>query len=266
MRHTNHNIQFLICSLIIAAGPLFGAVKMQVRDGHPIVDGVYVNGHGPYWFLVDTGADVNLIEANLARSIGLTATFRRGLASSMGVTVVPGSDGIEVVLDSGKAAGQEFLFLGLDAIHHRWPDIQGVLGQWFLSRFDYMLDLRDKRLAFGKEEPSGKRVRFRMINGRLAVSTSLGDLVLDSGADRLVLFGVKPDTGLGDKREMRTYTGSKEIGMVFSKPLTIEGRKVWRGDAVAIPNRSEPAVDGLLPLSLFRVIYVCNSEGYVVFE
>lgn len=55
MRQTNHNIQFLICSLIIAAGPLFGAVKMQVRDGHPIVDGVYVNGNGPYRFLVDTG-------------------------------------------------------------------------------------------------------------------------------------------------------------------------------------------------------------------
>jgi hypothetical protein len=25
-------------------------------------------------------------------------------------------------------------------------------------------------------------------------------------------------------------------------------------------------VDGLLPLSLFKAIYFCNSEGYVVFE
>ena len=40
---------------------------MRVRDGRPIVDGVYVNGHGPYRFLVDTGTMRNLIDADLAR-------------------------------------------------------------------------------------------------------------------------------------------------------------------------------------------------------
>ncbi len=239
---------------------------MQVRDGHPIVDGVYVNGHGPYRFLVDTGADVNLIETNLARSIGLSATFRRQLASSAGVTVVPGGDGIEVLLDSVKAERQEFLFCGLEAFREHWPDIQGLLGQGFLSQFDYRLDLRGKRLAFGKQDPSGTRARFRMIGGRPVVSTSLGDLVLDSGAERLVLFGVEPNMNPGDRREMRTVAGYLRIGMVFSKPLAIEGRKIWRGNAVAIPKRNEPGVDGLLPLRLFNAVYVCNSEGYVVFE
>jgi hypothetical protein len=66
MRHTNHNKLLLICSFIIAAVPALSEVKMQVRDGHPIVDGVYVNGHGPYRFLVDTGTNVNLIETDLA--------------------------------------------------------------------------------------------------------------------------------------------------------------------------------------------------------
>ena len=48
--------------------------------------------------------------------------------------------------------------------------------------------------------------------------------------------------------------------------LVIEGRKIWDGDVMAMPNQFEPGVDGLLPLSLFKAIYVCNSEGYVVFE
>jgi hypothetical protein len=239
---------------------------MQVRDGHPIVDGVYVNGHGPYRFLVDTGADVNLIETNLARSIGLSATFRTHLASLTGVTVVPGGDGIEVLLDSVKAERQEFLYCGLEAFRDRWPDIQGLLGQGFLSQFDYRFDLRGKRLAFGKQDPSGTRARLRVISGRPAVSTSLGDLVLDSGAERLVLFGVEPNRSRGGQSEMRTVAGYLRIGTVFSKPLTIEGRKIWRGDAVAIPKRNEPGVDGLLPFRLFNAIYVCNSEGYVVFE
>jgi hypothetical protein len=265
MRYTNRIIQILICSLIIAVGPLAAEVKMQVSGGRPIVDGVYVNGHGPYRFLVDTGTNVNLIDANLARSIGLTPTFRTKLTSSTGATPVSGGNGIEVLLDSAKAERQEFLFLPLEAIHDFLPDIQGVLGQEFLSRFDYTLDLRGKRLEFGKQDRNGTRTRFEMVNAEPVGSTSLGNLVLDSGAGQLVLFGVRPDTGYGLKGELRTATGSQQIGMVSGKPLIIEGRKISRGDAVAIPNRT-PGVDGLLPISLFKAIYFCNSEGYVVFD
>lgn len=239
---------------------------MLVRDGHPIVDGVYVNCHGPYRFLVDTGSNVNLIDQKLAQSIGLTAAFQTELATSAGATVASGNKEVEVSLDSAKAADQEFLFRGLETIRRRWPDIQGVLGQWFLSRFDYTLDLRGKQLTFGKQDRSGTHTPFRMINGRLSFSTSLGNLILDSAADRLVLFGVKPDTRADGTNELRTVAGSQQIGVAFSKPLTIDGRRIWRGDAVALPNRTEPGVDGLLPLSLFKAVYVCNSEGYVVFE
>jgi hypothetical protein len=239
---------------------------MQVRDGHPILDGVYVNGHGPYRFLLDTGADVNLIQTNLAKSIGLTATFHRDLASSASVTVVSGDDGIEVTLDSVKAERQEFLFSTLTAFRDRWPDIQGLLGQCFLAHVDYTLDLRGKRFSFGEQAARGTRARFRMIDGRPVVSTNLGDLVLDSGAERLVLFGIGPNTGFSGQREMLTFAGRKQVGVVSGKPLIIEGRRISHGDAVAIPSRTEPGVDGLLPASLFKAIYVCNSEGYIVFE
>jgi hypothetical protein len=265
MRHTNHNIKILICLFIVAAGPLFAEVKMQTPGGRPIVDGVYVNGHGPYRFLVDTGTNVNFIEANLARSIGLKATFRTKLTSSTGATSVSGGTGIEVLLDSAKAEGQEFLFLPLEAIRDFLPDIQGVLGQAFLSRFDYTLDLRAKRLEFGKQERNGTLTRFEMINGEPVVSTSLGDLILDSGARQLVLFGIQPDGGYGPKGELLTGTGSQQIGLVSGKPLIIEGRKISRGDAVTIPNRT-PGVNGLLPIGLLKAIYFCNSEGYVVFD
>jgi hypothetical protein len=249
-----------------AAGPITSEVKMQVRDGHPIVGGVYVNGHGPYQFLVDTGTNVDLIEPHLAEVIGLTPTCRAELTSSVGTTIVPAADGIEVRLGLVRANGQKFLLGGLETIRHRWPDVQGVLGQWFLSSFDYTVDSRGKWLDFGKQDQSGTRSRFRLINGRMAISTSLGVLILDSGADRVVLFGVQPNIGSGRTGELRTVTGSQQIGMAFNKQLVIEGRKIWRGDALAIPTHSQPGVDGLLPISLFKTIYVCNSEGYIVFE
>jgi len=236
------------------------------------VDGVYVNGSGPYRFLVDTGTNVNLMEAELARSIHLAPAFRVQLASSTGSLLVPGAKGIEVTLDSAKAGGQEFLFSRLEEIRRRWPDIQGVLGQEFLSRFDYMLDLHKKRLEFGKQERAGTRSQSHSINGRPTLATSLGDLVLDSGVATLVLFGVEPDPapiqkyGPALKTFLRTLTGSREIGQVSGVKLVIAGRNIWRGDAVAIPNSNEKDADGLLPLSVFKSIYFCNSEGYVVFE
>jgi len=105
-----------------------------------------------------------------------------------------------------------------------------------------------------------------MMNARPVISTSLGALALDSGANRLVLFGVRPDSGSGRAGELKSIAGSQQIGIVSSKPLVIEGRKVWSGDALAMPSRTEPGVDGLVPLGLFKAIYVCNSEGYVVLE
>ena len=266
MRPTNHTLQFLVCSLIISTGCLFGGVRIQVRDGRPIVDGVYLNGHGPYRFLVDTGSNINLIETRIARKIGMNATFQVDLTSAAGKIPASGSDGNEVALDSVKADEQKFLFTGLDAIHNSSPDVQGVLGQWFLVRFDYTLDLRGKRLEFGKQDWTGARSAFKMINARPVVSTSLGDLALDSAATRLTLFGIRPDAGVDFKNQLRTVAGSRRIGLVSDKRLAIEGRKIWGGDAVAIPGRPEAGVDGLLPLSLFRASYVCNSEGYVVFD
>lgn len=54
-------LPIVICSLSVAAGPLYAGVKLQIREGRPIVDGIYVNGHGPYLFLIDTGTNVNLM-------------------------------------------------------------------------------------------------------------------------------------------------------------------------------------------------------------
>ena len=65
---------------------------------------------------------------------------------------------------------------------------------------------------------------------------------------------------------MKTFAGTQKTGLVASKPLIMDGRKIWIGDAVAIASRTEPGLDGLMPLSLFKTIYVCNSGRYIVFD
>ena len=235
----------------------------MVREGRPLVDGVFVNGHGPYRFLIDTGTNMNLIESRLALKIGMKSTFRGDVESATGKTSLKGSDDNVVELGPVRADRQRFQFTSLDMIHEVWPDVRGVLGQAFLRGFDYMIDLRNRRLEFGTQALSGTRSPARTYDGRPAVSTSLGDLVLDSGAARLVLFGIVPD--MLELKDMVTVAGTRAVGMVTSK-LSIAGRSVWRGDAVAIPEDAEPGIAGLMPLSLFDATYISNSEGYVIFK
>jgi hypothetical protein len=249
---------------ILITNPAGAALKLHLIGGRPIVDGVYVNGNGPYRFLVDTGATLNHFDPKIAQSIGLTPTFRSELVTPTGVMYAPGAEGIKVSVDSVRAEGQAFLFAGLDTLHQRYPDVQGILGQEFLSRFDYLLNLRGRQIEFGKQnaEAAETRAHFRTVTGRAVVTTSLGSLVLDSGVNQLTLF----DVGVSDlTHALITMTGSVNVGLISGK-LVIDGRTFWRGAVVAIPQPAEDGAAGLLPVSLFKQVYVCNSESYVAFE
>jgi hypothetical protein len=253
----------LCCAIALFAGPLSGGVKLTVIEGRPVVDGVYVNGHGPFRFLVDTATTLNHMEPRLGQSIGLTANFRTELTSSVGTILASGRRGTEIVLGAAQADNQTFLFAGMEAVHQLSSGIQGILGQEFLSRFDYRLDLHGKQLEFGHQDGSGKHAQLRMLDGRAAVSTNLGDLILDSGTAALILFGIKADRG--ETSYLRTIAGGQIVGMAYSR-LLIEGSRMWSGQAVALPNRTEPGVAGLMPVNLFRSVYICNSERYAIFE
>src|SRR5262249_9076121 len=92
-------------------------VKLLIREGRPVVEGVYVNGHGPYHFLLDTGATLNHLDPKIAESIGLPVTFQTQLTSSTGVTAASGSEGGEIRLGSTTADHQVFLFAGIEGLH-----------------------------------------------------------------------------------------------------------------------------------------------------
>ena len=247
-----------VCFLIIAAG-LRAETRLQTIEGYPVVNGVYINGHGPYRFLLDTGTQANEIDWELARSIGLQPEYRVELATATGTTLVGGGQGIEVALGSVRASNAEFLYPDLRGVLLVSADIQGILGEEFLARFDFLLDLKNDRLDFGEIEPEGIRVKLRTIDGLPSVFTNLGWLVLDSGADHLVLFGGEPTKAT---HLLRTASGFMKVGLSRPKSLIIEAQAIARTESVAVPRRDGSQADGLLPARLFRSIYVSNSKGY----
>jgi hypothetical protein len=242
--------------------PAGSGISLQMVDGRPLIDGVMVNGHGPYRFLLDTGSNVDFIEPGLAAEIGLETNYRNELASAGGSAAVIGSAENTIQIGSTVANRQLFIFSDLASIHHLSRDIRGVLGQVFLARFDYLIDFHAKRIEFGKRDWQGTRVPVRMVNGRPTVETNLGWFALDSGTKEVFLFGAKAEDV---NQSVRTLTGSIETGTVPAR-LTIGDRPVWRGDAIAVPRQAKESGDGLLPVNIFKAIYVSHSENYIGFE
>jgi hypothetical protein len=236
---------------------------LHLRAGRPLVDGVYVNGHGPYRFLLDTGAESNQLNVDVAREIGLRPAFLVEIATVAGVGLVGGTDGVRVSVGTETAA-TELLFTDMAAVRELSGDINGVLGQAFLSRFDYLLDLRGRRIVFGAGKPEGLHAELDMSTARPTVFTSLGRLVIDSGTDRLILFETHHR---GGETILRTANGFTSATVSTRRRLFIEGREIRHAGAVTVPTPvGSTAEDGLLPAATFHSIYFCHSKGYLVFQ
>lgn len=247
--------------LILATAWTAAATPLAVRQGRPVVDGVYVNGNGPFRFLLDTGAESSQLDVRVAKEIGLVAEYRVELAALGGMRRVPGVGGVRVRLGEAEAAS-ELLLTGLDGVRAWAPDVQGVLGQSFLGRFDYRLDFRAGRVEFGAHERPGIRAELERRTGVPVVFTSLGRMIVDTGTERLIVFG----TARGGAMILRTAAGIAAAEKVGTKELVIEGVALRTPGAYSVSRPAGMGVDGLVPATMFAAVFLCNSRGYIVFE
>ena len=227
------------------------------------MDGVFLNGHGPFRFVLDTGAQSNQIAKSIALKLGLVPAFRVEMATVSGAIQVAGGRSAQVSVGSATASNQEFLFTTLDGAHALSSQIKGVLGQEFLGRFDYLLDFVNHRLVFGAPAPEGgDRVSFENLDGCSAIETSEGKLVLDTGTNMTILYRspLSPDGQL-----ILTASGAASASTIHGLRLRIGGREYHPARAASVPKALLKG-DGLLPANLFRAIFVSNSGRYVILD
>jgi Aspartyl protease len=243
-----------------------GSLKITILGGRPVVDGVYLNGQGPFRFLIDTGAQTNQVEAPIVRKLEIKPTFRVEVATATGNILVPGGRVAEVTLGPATASNQEFLFSDLEAIHTFSSSIKGVLGQEFLSHFDYLLDFSSRRILFGAVEPEGgHRTQMDLIEGCPAVETDRGRFILDSGTETAILFGGSSPVSEG---QLLTASGAVSASAIQSLRLRIAGHQ-YVSPTVSVPRVSpqvSPQIVGLLPVRIFQRVYVSNSGRYLVID
>ena len=237
----------------------------------PVSTEVYIGPHGPYRFLVDTGAQSSMMDTTLAAELRLTPQFRVELVTAQTTQIVPGAKLRTLRVDQSALPEAEVLFHEMSEPRRLNASIRGVLGLSALSGLNFMLTPAIGKLDFAGEPPVGETLKFWRLEDRIAVKARMGEeiltLILDSGASNVVLF--------------RTPAAMAKTRPIASNFTTIDGARsvvptTWTEDMIfsdhlrlgtlpaAIVRRNGSQVDGLLPVSVFKKVYVDQGRGEVV--
>lgn len=256
---------------MVIAWLLFLSSALLNTKPSPVFADVYIGTHGPYRFLVDTGAQTSLIDPKLAAELGLKPEFRVEVVTQHSNHLLPGMKVSTLHVGQRTLPEIELVFHDVAEVRRLDPHVRGLLGVNALTGFDFTLSPATGRLDLTAERPAGEVVPFYRIEGRIALKAQMGretlTLILDSGSSHVILF--------------RTPAAMAKTRPVFTTFGTLDGARsvmptCWTADMVftdrlrvgmlpaAIVQRKDTQAEGLLPASVFKKIYVDQARGELV--
>jgi predicted aspartyl protease len=258
----------------LAAGSPAASVPLTIDAHGGIVVAVRIGEAGPFDFILDTGTSRSIVADDLARHLGAPTVARSELVTSAGTEwqSVVRLDAVSVA-DTRVAS----LLAPVVPAAHLAPlgrGVRGVLGQDFLSAFNYTLDYRRHSLQWDTAnrcaDPSA--VRLASSEGRFVMDLPQGGsrpalrLVPDTGAEALVLFHDAGQDGLavhGGDAMTAGLTGQRVAHTTIVSRLVVGGLTLRDRHAVVI-ERDDPSADGLLPLHDFSSVSFAAAGACVV--
>lgn len=251
-------------------------IKFRIVRTSMIILPVQVNDSETLEFLLDTGSASTVIVSEVAARLKLRPTDRIELVTPTGTTIAPRSFLSNMKLGGHSAENIEVLWSDLSELRRIDRRISGILGQNFLAHLNFTLDIRGQRMVFGDaaeaEMLNATRVPFESIEGRIVVTLTTGKnnlrFVLDSGVDRVLLFGS------GCRKLANRITPGQEhfrvaglAGMTITSTGLLNELRVGDENLRRLPvvllDEVERPEDGLMPLNLFRSVYFNNREKYL---
>ncbi len=250
------------------------------RPGEVIVP-VTIGGRGPFRFLLDTGSTHSAVTAPLAAALDAEPVARTVMRAAGGpvaclVVALP-----VVAVGAATAAGITATVLPPAGSIIRVA-LDGVLGQDFLSRFDYTIDYRRSRIAWHDDGYVAPGIRLALVPAQdrwlvelpqpatSGAAATVRRFVPDSGADTLVLFGEARARCLiaewrAGAAALGSVTGARAVRIATVDGLHVGSARLDRQIAAIVPSAAADDPDGLLPLHLFeRVFFSARSRALVV--
>ena len=258
---------------------------------------VTINHAGPYEFLLDTGAQISIVEPSLAEELQLKPQGEINV-TSVAANATAHLVRLDVVEVGSAAVRQQIAAVqSMAQLQKVNPKIRGLLGGNFLAHFDLLLDYGHRFLCLDdsgqlRQSIQGEHVPMTQWNGsptassipepiliaaRLPEDRSKSTILkLDSGTNAPVLFTAPLETPVASTVESQARRGSvtgRSAQYFVALPVKDVqiGPHTWMEVKFVAPVNSIEAtgrtgMDGLLPTQLFKRILISYGAGYVVFN
>lgn len=255
------------------ADPAPEEIALSVRSSGAVRVPVFVNGQGPFTFLLDTGSSHTTLGSRLAGRLALPIVAQVRVTTPAGVQLQPVVAVEHLAIGNARVENLMPSVVSIAELRSLEPGIDGVVGQDFLKAFDYTVDYRRKRLRFTAES-EGAHARLPLVRSgdRSLVQLPGGEggepvlMVPDSGSEGFVVFERNGRTALPmsyrDDAVGVAALSQQRLGRgALLRELKLGDVTLRDQPAVVIPRDGE--ADGLLPLHRFASVSFSNSEGYM---
>jgi len=249
---------------------LFSSALLNTKHT-PVFADVRIGQHGPYRFLVDTGAQTTLIDPPLAAALHLQPESRVSIVTQSGSKLAPATNAVTLSVDGHTLHQAELVFYDMAEARRLDPKVRGILGYNALDGVDFTLLPSKGRLEITSERPEGQVLPLDYsINGRVTLQARMGyetlGFVLDSGASHIVLFRM-PQAMAKTKGVAATYTmldGARHtVPTTWTADMYFQGLRLPMLPAAIVARKGQQE-DGLLPASAFEAVHVDRARRELI--
>jgi hypothetical protein len=260
-----------------------------------IIVPVTINHAGPYDFLVDTGAQITIVDPALAAELQLKIEGTTGLVG-VGFRTRPSFAHLDTLEVGSHAMANPPVVIQNMELQAADPHIRGVLGGDFLRKFDVLIDYARGMLCLDdakvmRSEIKGKHIALVSLphpdggvisTEPLIIQVHLSGIpsrplfqLLDSGANVPLLYdpGEAKVGGFSVSAPIRDRgpDGVKRIFTVLPPQDMRIGTLTLHQISFFFPlatGKDIPKVegDGILPTALFRRVYISYADRFVVLD
>ncbi len=271
------------------------SVPLHVVNRYQMIVAVAVDNSGPYNFLLDTGAQITMIDVSLADALHLRADGTAVVAGA-GFRVAASLSQIDQLAAGSHTVGDlKVLVYDLHKLHSENLNIAGVLGEDFLEHFDVLIDNAHNRLCLDdtgamRADVKGSRVPLLssvqnadgvLLPKALIIDVRLSDgrrpvrLKLDSGANAPFLYNTPQYMAFGLARG-KSWSGGGVDGA--ERTFSALPQQDMRIGSIEVPgvhfvtlvgthkDSGTSDFDGLLSTGLFRRVFICHDDRFAVLE
>ena len=271
------------------------SVPLHLVNRHQMIVVISLNNSGPYDFLLDTGAQITMIDASLATTLQLEIHGTAVVAGVGSQSDAAFSKVDRIAAGSHTVANQKVLVYDFQKLKSANLQIQGILGEDFLEHFDVLIDNANRLLCLDdytnmRAAIHGSHIALlagasesgpEPLANSLIVSAHLSDamrpvrLILDSGANSPFLYNTSSYLALGLFRGASWHgsgaSGKTEAFMALPpqdvKIGSVELPRVLFVTLVSEQKDSHTSeFDGLIPTGTFKRVFISHEDHFAVFD